>query len=133
MGRRKTEKPKVETFTMTDMTGLVNKDGKVFKAQKWRGLRAVMVEINPQEYDARVQRLADMIMASPGVNLVDVLKDALYDLPLDRLAVIEQMVGQELETAKAEGRPPDMKTTKRDRGTCVNLAVAGRFCANLRE
>lgn len=132
MAGKGSKTPKPETFVMTDQMGLVHKGGKIFKAEKWHGPKVRMVEIDAAEYDARVQRLADTIMASPGVNLVDILKDALYDVPLKRLDTIEAMVSEEVKKAKTEKRTPDMKTTKRDRGTCINLAVGGKFCAVLR-
>lgn len=124
---------KPDRFVMTDNMGLVHMDGKTFKAISYRGPRVTYAEIDVADYDARVEALVAAILAAPGVNLVDVLKDALYDIPLERFEVVERMIHEEAVRAKTEKRPPNMATTKRDRGTCVNLAVAGRFCAVLRE
>lgn len=127
MGRKKPDK-----FVMTDNMGLVHMDGKTFKAISYRGPKVTYAEIDVEEYDARVESLVKAILAAPGVNLVDVLKDALYDIPLERFEVVERMIQKEAARAMVEKRAPNMATTKRERGTCINLAVAGRFCAVLR-
>ncbi len=112
----------------TGIGGLFHKAGKWFKVLKHQGVHNIYEEIDLEEYDKRVCGLAKKIVSSPNVDLTDILRDALYDLPLERLGKIEEMLKQEM--AKAT---PSVKTTKRDRGTCVNLAIGGKFAVELRE
>jgi len=104
------------------------KDGKAYKVLRHSRTSDIFVEVDLSEYDNRIFSLADKITSSPGVDLKDILRDALYDLPLELLSKIEERVNTEV--AKPE---PDIKTTKRERGTCINLAIGGRWAMELRE
>jgi predicted nucleic acid-binding Zn-ribbon protein len=126
-------KKKPDKFLMSDNMGIVHQDGKTYKAISYHGPVVKYEEIDVAKYDARVQRLVEVIRASPKVDLTDILRDALYDIPLERLDKVEVMILAEAEKAKLEARVPDIKTAKRERGTCINLDVAGRFCAILRQ
>ena len=118
-----------KAFKMTTGLGTtMYKDGKMFKAVKFSKTNVIFIEVKPEEYDRRIHDVADKIASYPGVDLKDVLRDALYDLPLSRLDVIEKMLAD--ETEKGE---PQIRTTKRDRGTCINVAIGGRFAFELRE
>lgn len=117
----------------TDTLGIIYEGKKCYKVHSFKGPKARYIEINKVEYDKRVSELATKVITCKSVNLSDVLKDALYDLPLSILDKIESRVNEEISTAKREGREPDIKTTKRDRGTCVNLAIKGRYALELRE
>lgn len=118
-----------ERIRMTSgLGGLFRKAGKWFKVLKHQGVHIIYEEIDIDEYDKRIHDLADKITRSPQVDLGDILRDALYDLPLKRLGKIEEMLSQEL--VKPE---PSVKTTKRDRGTCINLAIGGKYACVLRD
>lgn len=128
---------KVEKVQMTDDAGHFWLKGKLYKMKRYmrttrdqimKGIhRAEYVEVDPEEYDERVEKLAKLIMSYPKVNLVDVLKDALYDLPLDVLTRVEKLLVEEAKKAK-----PDVKTQRGERGTCVELRVGGKFGLELR-
>ena len=122
---------------MTDDAGHFWLDGKLFKIKRYmRGSRedlmkgihkAEYVEVNPEEYDARVGNLANEIVSHPGVDLMDILRDALYDLPLEHLSRVEKLLAEEKKKPK-----PEVKTKKGARGTCVELRVGGKFAMELR-
>ena len=118
----------MEQITMTDNRMMFTKDGKTFHALEYKGVTITYEEIDPKEYDKRIRQLADRIDALPGVNLVDVLRDALYDMPLKKLAKVENKFKAELEK-----KDPQVKTTVRDRGTCVGLAIGGKRTLELRH
>lgn len=117
-----------EKIKMTDNQGMFRKEKKVFKAHHYTGVHIVYEEIDPEEYDLRISTLADKISSLPEVDLKDVLRDALYDLSLKRLEIVEKALEKELAKVK-----PSVKTTKRDRGTCINLAIGGRFAFQIRQ
>ena len=83
-----------------------------------------------EEYDKRVEELAAKIAERPGVDLMAVLKDALYDLSLDYLAEVERKLKKELEKSKPK---VVTKTDTTYRGTCVNLNVGGKNLVELRH
>ena len=122
-----------EKFTMTDgspYNGMLKRGHSVFKAKSHRGTTITFQEIDLEEYDKRVDHLARTLAASPEVDLLAVLKDALYDLPLDYLAEVEKKLGLELQKPKPE------IATKVDttyRGTCVNLNIGGKNLVELRH
>ena len=122
------DKPKSAFKVTTGLGTTMYKDGKLFKVLKFSKTSEVFIEVNPAEYDKRIHDLSKKIASYPGVDLLDVLRDALYDLPLARLEVIENMLSGE-----AEKPEPQVKTTKRDRGTCINVAIGGKFAFELRE
>ena len=124
-----------EEIEMVEGGGLLYRAGKMLKLVRWkRGrLKGVYREVDAQEYDARIQSIADMIAKCSMVDLAVVLKDALYDLPLDLLDKVEGKLGQEIEKAKVEKREPRVATKTRERGTCVNLNINGDFALNLRQ
>lgn len=128
------EKKKI---SMTDDGGHFWLGSKLFKIKRWvasskkdrlKGIHtAEYVEVDPVEYDARVERLTKEIASSPGVDLLDVLRDALYDISLTHLSRIEKAL--EKEQQKKE---PKIRTRRGERGTCVELRVGGRFGLDLR-
>lgn len=125
------EKP--EKFTMSDglpHQGMLMRGTTVFKAQKHKGVEITYQEVDLEEYDKRVSDLAAKIAKMPGVDLMAVLKDALYDLPLNRLANVEKKIEEELKKPK-----PEIVTTpeKTYRGTCVQLTVGGKNLVELRH
>ena len=123
----------MERFTMTDgspYNGMLKRGNTVFKAKSHKGTQITYQEIDLEEYDNRVDSLAKKLAEIPEVDLLAILKDALYDLPLDYLAQVETKIGQELEKPE-----PEIKT-KIDtnyRGTCVNLNVGGKNLVELRH
>lgn len=124
---------KPEKFTMADGSpykAMLKRGHSVFKAKSHRGTIITYQEIDLEEYDKRVNDLATEIAKMPGVDLMAVLKDALYDLPLDYLATVETKFKKELE------KPEPKVKTKVDttyRGTCVNLNVGGKNLVELRH
>ncbi len=116
-----------EKIKMTSDQGMFRKDGKLFKVSRYSGVHTYYEEIDPKQYDERIHKLAEQLASMPDVDLMDVLRDALYDVPLRRLEVIEQKLAAELEK-----KVPQVRTTKRDRGTCINLAIGGRYALELR-
>lgn len=115
-----------------DTYSLVCEGNKYFKLDHWQGHRGIYVEIEKGEYDKRIKALAETISKCPDVDLLMVLTDALYDLPLRRLNKIEAMIRDEIHIAQIENRRPKINTTAKDRGTCINLAVNGKYTLNVR-
>ena len=122
-----------EKIIMTDgspYNSMLLRGSTVFKAKSHKGVRITYQEIDLEEYDKRVEDLAKEIARQPGVNLLAILKDALYDLPLDYLTTIEKKVEEEL------AKPEPKIITKVDttyRGSCVNLNVGGKNLVELRH
>ena len=122
-----------EKFTMTDgspYNGMLRRGSTVFKARRHKGTMITYEEIDLEEYDIRVEKLAKEIAKMPGVDLLAVLKDALFDLPLDYLGNVEKKVFQELEKAEPE---IETKVDTNYRGTCVNLRVGGKNMVEIRH
>lgn len=117
-----------EQITMTDNQGMFKKDGKTFKALEYKGVTIVYEEIDPKKYAERISKLTTEMASMPDVDLIDVLRDALYDMPLKRLAKIERRFKEELKKAK-----PKVTTTVRDKGTCVGFAIGGKRAFELRH
>ena len=125
------EKP--ETIVMTDGSpyhGMLKRGSTIFKAKKHRGVHITFEEIDLEEYDNRVDTLAKKIAQMPGVDLLGVLKDALYDLPLDHLAQVEKRIFEELKKAEPQ---IITKTDTTYRGTCINLSIGGKNMVELRH
>lgn len=124
---------KPEKMTITDgspYNGMIKRGSTVFKAKRHRGVQITYEEIDLAEYDERIEKLAKQIAKMPDVDLLAVLKDALYDLPLDYLAGVEEKIGAELK------KPEPKIATKTDttfRGTCVKLSVGGKNLVELRH
>lgn len=114
---------------LTDNHGMLHEGRRLFKAHHWAGTRVVYEEIDVAEYDRRIADLAEKLSAMPGVDLLAVLKDALYDLSLKRLEKVEAALCKEVETSEE----PRVVTTSRDRGTCINIAIGGRFAFQVRQ
>jgi hypothetical protein len=122
-----------EKIVMTDgspYNGMLKRGSSIFKAKSHRGVQIIYEEINLEEYDKRVDDLARKIISSKGVDLLSILKDALYDLPLDYLSTVEKKVDAEIK--KAEPKIVT-KTDRTYRGTCVNLNVGGKNIVELRH
>lgn len=124
---------KPEKFTMTDGSpykGMLKRGSTIFKAKRHRGVTITYEEIDLEEYDRQVDALAKKIAKMPNVDLLAVLKDALYDLPLDYMKEVESKVDKELE------KPAPQVATKVEttyRGTCVHLNVGGKNLVELRH
>ena len=113
---------------MTDNRMMFKKNGKTFHALEYKGVTITYEEVDPKEYDKRIHDLANEINELPCVDLMDVLRDALYDLPLKKLAIVEKRFKKELQKDE-----PKVTTTVRDRGTCVGLAIGGKRAFELRH
>ena len=127
------EKKNGEVIKLTDGTpynSMLRRGSTVFKAQKHKGHEITYVEIDLEEYDKRVDELAKKIAKMPGVDLLAILKDALYDLSLDYLKNVEGKAGKELEKPAPKIAT---KTATTYRGTCVNLNVGGKNLVELRH
>ena len=127
------EKLNGDKIVMTDgspFNSMIKRGSILYKAKCHRGHEITYVEIDLEEYDKRVAQLAENIAKQPGVDMLAILKDALYDLPLDYLKSIEGKVKKEL------GKPkPEIKTKVATtyRGTCVNLNVGGQNLCEIRH
>jgi len=102
----------------------------IFKAKSHKGTVITYQEIELEDYDKRVSDLAAKIAKMPGVDLMAVLKDALYDLSLDYLDEVEKKFKAELKKSEPK------VITKVDttyRGTCVNLNIGGKNFVELRH
>jgi len=127
---------------MTDDGGHFWLDGKLYKIKKYsrtsreeamKGVhRFEYVEVNPEEYDKRIEALVTRITSHPGVDLKDVLRDALYDMHLDMITRLEKNLDKEEEKAKEQARQPKVETKRGERGTCVELRIGGRYGMQLR-
>lgn len=127
------EKVNGERMIMTDgspFNAMIKRGSTLFKAKSHRGHEVTYVEIDLEEYDKRVRKLAENIAKMPGVDLLAILTDALYDLPLDYLKNVESKVNKELEKPKPEIKT---KVATTYRGTCVNLNVGGKNVMELRH
>jgi hypothetical protein len=127
------EKQNGEIIKMTDgspYNSMIKRGSTLFKAKCHRGHEVTYVEIDLEEYDKRVDELAKSIAKQPGIDLLALIKDALYDLPLDYLKTIESKVKKELEKPEPEIKT---KTATTYRGTCVNLNVGGKNVMELRH
>ena len=87
---------KPEQFTMTDgspYNGMLRRGhSSVFKAKSYKGTMITFQEIDLEEYDKRVHDLAVKLAKMPSVDLLAVLKDALFELPLDYLNQVETKI-----------------------------------------
>jgi len=127
------EKKNGEKIVMTDgspYNSFLKRGSTLFKAKCHRGHEVTYVEIDLEEYDKRVDELAKNIAKQPGIDLLALLRDALYDLPLDYLKNVESKVNKELEKPKPEIKT---KVATTYRGTCVNLNVGGKNLVELRH
>lgn len=91
---------KPEKFTMSDgspYNAMLKRGHSIFKAKSHKGTTITYQEIDLEEYDKRVEALATKIAKMPGVDLMAVLKDALYDLPLNHLAIVEKSLQKNLK------------------------------------
>ena len=125
-----TEKEKMVMTDGSPYHGMLKRGTTIFKAKKHRGVQITYEEIDLEEYDNRVDLLARTISTMPGVDLLAVLKDALYDLSLDNLLEVEKKMDKELK------KPIPQVVTKSDttyRGTCVNLRIGGKNVVQLRH
>lgn len=102
----------------------------VFKAKSYRGTTITYQQIELEEYDKRVNDLATQLAKMPEVDLMAVLKDALYDLSLDYLAEVERKFKKETEKPEPEVKT---KVDTTYRGTCVNLNIGGKNLVELRH
>lgn len=127
---------------LTDDAGHFWRDGKLYKLRRWmtaprelmmKGLhQGEYVEVNPAEYDARVEKLTRKIAAYPDVDLLEVLRDALYDEPLVFLDKLEKKLQVEDTKAGEAKRVAKVETRRGERGTCVELRIAGRYAMTMR-
>ncbi len=129
----KIEKKNGEKITMTDgspYNSMLKRGSTIFKAKCHKNHEITYAEINLEEYDERVVSLAKKIAKMPNVDMLSMLKDALYDLPLDYLNNVEKKVLKELKKPE-----PKIKTkvSTTYRGTCVNLNVDGKNLVELRH
>ena len=127
------EKQNGEVIKMTDgspYNSMIRRGSTVFKAKKHKEHEITYVEIDLEEYDRRVTELASKIAKMPGVDLLAILKDALYDLPLDYLKNVETKTLKELEKPEPQIQT---KVSTTYRGTCVSLNVGGRNLCELRH
>ena len=127
------EKENGEIIKMTDGTpynSMLRRGSTVFKAKCHRGHEITYAEIDLEEYDKRVTALAEKIAKMPGVNLLAILKDALYDLSLDYLKRVESKVNEELKKIEPK---IETRVATNYRGTCVNLNVGGKNLVELRH
>ncbi len=133
------KKIKVE---MTDDAGHFWLGGKLYKMKRYlRGSRegsmkgvhrAEYVEVDPKEYDNRIELLTKRIASFPNVDLLDVLRDALYDMPLKWLGELEGKLDKEEARAKQVAEKPKVESKRGERGTCVELRVGDKFAMDMR-
>ena len=86
---------KKERIVTTDNHGILRSEGRIFKARVHQGVTITYEELDEEAYDKRVSELAERIAAMPGVDLMSVLRDALYDVSLRRLDIIEKDLNKE--------------------------------------
>ena len=127
--------------TMADDQGHFYLDGKLYKLQKYqrfkvdgpsRTFEGVFIEVDPEEYDNRIENLTKRVASYPQVILTDLIKDALYDMQLAWLDRLEKRLDEEDKKSLATGQPARVETKRGPRGTCVELHVCGRYAAQLR-
>lgn len=124
---------KPEKIIMTDgspYNAMFKRGHTVFKAKSHRGVQITFQEIDLADYDKRVHELATKLAQMPNVDLLVMLKDALYDLPLDYLGEMGKKFAEEIE------KPKPVVVTKTDRtyrGTCVSLNIGGKKMVELRH
>lgn len=119
---------------ITDNDGLIEEGKRLWKAHHYdRKHNIIYEEVNPEEYDTRIEKLTQEIVKCPGVDLTTVLKDALYDLPLKLLGNLERKTSKALAEAQKAKEEPKVKTRTKNRGTCVDLVIGNKFALNIRE
>ena len=124
---------KPEIIKMVDgspYNAMLKRGDKTFKAKSHRGVEITYQEIDVVKYDERIEKLAKIIGEQPDVDVLGIIKDALYDLPLDYLSKVERELTVELE------KPKPVIKTKTDttyRGSCVNLNIGGKNMVELRH
>ena len=125
----------LKKMIVTDNLGMLRRGSTIFKAKSHKGVTIVYQEIDLEEYDKRVTDLADRIAKMPGINLITLLKDALYDIPLDQLEKVEKRFEEEIKRAEEtkEKARVAMVTEKSYRGTCVDLSIGGKKVVELRH
>ena len=79
-------------------------------------------EINPESYSRSLWNLARRVEEESPVKLIDIIVDAIKDLPLERLAALEDALMVEREKVK-----PVIST-----GGCIELKIGGEYLV-LRE
>ena len=124
---------KPETIKMTDgspYNSMLKRGSTVFKAKCHKGHEITYVEVDLEEYDKRVDDLAQKLAKKPGIDLLAIHKDARYDLQLDYIKNVETKVGKELEKPVPEIKT---KVSTTYRGTCVSLNVSGKNLVELRH
>jgi len=89
-------------------------DGKVYKISKQTVKkksdhlsRVILVEVDKDEYDKRVTDIIDVI--APVLDVRDILRDILRDLPLNEIEKIERRILKKVEVKQKKG--------------CVNLMI----------
>jgi hypothetical protein len=127
---------------MTDDSGHFWIDGKLYKLKEWiypdrqealKGVhQANFVEVDPNEYDQRVEKLAQRIKSFPQVDLLDIVRDALYDMSLNQLSRLEKKLEREEAISKEKNIPPRVETRRGERGTCVELRIGNKYGGMLR-
>lgn len=133
---------KNKRIKMTDDAGHFWLDGKLYKLYKplattreeaMKGIhQGEYVVVKPEEYDKTVNKLAERISKYPDVDLLDILRDALYDMPLKYVIELDKRLDKEEIKAKEEQREPRIKTARGERGTCVELRINGRYGMQIR-
>ncbi len=129
---------KRKLMKITDNDGLIQEGKNLFKVHHYgAGHNILYEEINPEEYDKRINEIAKELVKHPAVNLTDIVKDALYDLPLKLLERLETQLKKEESRSSITQETPVVKTRTTNRGTCVDLVIGKtrreRFVLNLRE
>ncbi len=124
---------KRKLLKITDNDGLIQEGERLYKAKRYgNGHTIFYVEVDPKEYDKRVEDLATKIIAYPQVSILDIIKDALYDMPLDRLDKLQSMLAKADADTVATGEPPNVRSKTANRGTCVDLFINDKYACNLR-
>lgn len=109
---------------------LVNpKTGEFFKLQEIKvkngGLTKAYVPIDKEEYHRELRATAETIAGSfkdPTSALADIIEDALEEEPWRDVQRIGDVMGRELERAKAAGEDPKV-ATKKPRGSCIDVII----------
>ena len=78
------------------------------------------VETNKDEYLARIKKLAQDVVSSPGVKASDIIEDALMDYNLDDIERIETALSEERARAKETEQPERVRTKP---GHCCEIYI----------
>ena len=119
---------------------LINpKTNEFFKLQEIKvksgGIVKAYVPIDKEEYHQELRAIAERIAGSfrdPESALADIIEDALEEEPWKDVQRIGEVMGKEIDRAKAAGEEPKV-ATKKPRGSCIDVQIGDEMSLRRRR